>query len=195
MELTDLLLQLKQVESEMQETKDTLAPINEVINGYTETITGVRNEAASEVAGIRLKMQEAIEKIQQDAYAAIAAAETASQELKNSKWDMQTLLRKQERDAESLRRQIEQAKRINEAKAEWSTLEQRWDLLTAGAPWREWAKDHQIDGAKKITYEGRLILGDTMGLGKTLTSLIAIDMIEAATKDASPEFPVEFGVK
>jgi hypothetical protein len=65
--------------------------------------------------------------------------------------------------------------------------------MTMGAPWREWAKDHQIGGAKKITYEGRMILGDTMGLGKTLTSLIAIDMIEAATKDASPENPVQFG--
>jgi SNF2 family DNA or RNA helicase len=55
----------------------------------------------------------------------------------------------------------------------------RFDLATAGAPWREWAMQHQIDGAHALASAERGILGDKMGLGKTLTALMTIDMLQA----------------
>lgn len=53
------------------------------------------------------------------------------------------------------------------------------DLDTAGRPWREFAYDHQIIGAKRLAFVKRGFLGDKMGLGKTLTSLIYADMVNA----------------
>lgn len=50
---------------------------------------------------------------------------------------------------------------------------------TLGAPWREWAFDHQIDGATRAATATRCILGDKRGLGKTLTSIIWMDMVGA----------------
>ncbi|MGH9057911.1 MAG: DEAD/DEAH box helicase [Acidimicrobiales bacterium] len=64
--------------------------------------------------------------------------------------------------------------------AEISARSQEFDTLTANMPWREWAFDHQITGAKEIALgNGRVILGDKRGLGKTLTSLIACDMLKS----------------
>jgi SNF2 family DNA or RNA helicase len=53
------------------------------------------------------------------------------------------------------------------------------DIMTASAPWREWAFDHQIDGAKRAAVAHRAVLGDKTGLGKTLTSIIYMDMVKA----------------
>lgn len=175
------------------EVKTTLAPINDQIVETERSIRDDRKETAEENY-----------RIQQEAQRAVAENERLMQErnakryeemstLQESKFDLSRKLREAERMAESLQRQLDQARRAELAQAEWATLEKRWDQLTMGAPWREWAKDHQLEGGRKITYEGRMILGDTMGLGKTLTSLIAIDMIQAATKDASPDNPIEFG--
>ena len=175
------------------EVKTTLAPINDQIVETERSIRDDRKETAEENY-----------RIQQEAQRAVAENERLMQErnakryeemstLQESKFDLSRKLREAERMAESLQRQLDQARRAELAQAEWATLEKRWDLLTMGAPWREWAKGHQLEGGRKITYEGRMILGDTMGLGKTLTSLIAIDMIQAATKDASPDNPIEFG--
>ena len=68
-------------------------------------------------------------------------------------------------------------------------LHRRWDKATLRAPWREWAKDHQIQAGHFITENRRVILADPMGLGKTLSSIIACDMLEGATREASKEFP------
>lgn len=83
----------------------------------------------------------------------------------------------------------EKADTAQKLQDEFATLEARWDLETIGAPWREWAKDHQLTGAKKIVAARNIIVADGMGLGKTLQSLIAMDMVQAATKHASPSSP------
>lgn len=78
-----------------------------------------------------------------------------------------------------------------------SELGDKFDQITAGAPWREWAYSHQISGAKHIAATKRVILGDKRGLGKTLTSLIAMDMLQAkktiifTPKDVSLNFEAE----
>jgi SNF2 family DNA or RNA helicase len=92
-------------------------------------------------------------------------------------------------EAESVARQAEQIKRAKKLTEDYLVLEKQWDNITIAAPWREWAKDHQIEAGQKITYFQKMILADTMGLGKTLASIIALDLIEAATREASVEWP------
>ena len=113
-----------------------------------------------------------------------------AREIKLQLWDDDKVLKELQREFESLERRWDNAqRRIKDAEA-YAATRDRLDRLTMGAPWREWAKDHQIDGGRKIAYRGRLLLGDTMGLGKTLTSVIAMDFIRAMTADADPEHPV-----
>lgn len=52
-----------------------------------------------------------------------------------------------------------------------------FDRITAMHTWREFAFEHQINGAKRLASAKRGILGDKRGLGKSLTSLIWADMI------------------
>jgi predicted nuclease with TOPRIM domain len=146
-----------------------------------------------EIWELRQKMEAEFQRMREECQAKTSGMLEEAASLTNPMWEARLEAQKAQAELESLQRQLDQAKRANIAAAEFATLENRWDLMTAGAPWREWAKDHQIGGAKKAVYEGRLILGDTMGLGKTLTSVIFCDMIRAATKDAAPDNPVDFG--
>lgn len=188
-EAKSLELQLAELMQAIGEVKETIAPINDSIKAIDTKVREDRTAVAEE----NYALQQQIYKNNTDLAERSAEAMAQRSLLDEQAFDLKRKLREAERMAESLQRQIDQQRRAELAQAEWATLEKRWDQLTMGAPWREWAKDHQLDGARKITYEGRMILGDTMGLGKTLTSLVALDMIEAATKDASPDNPVEFG--
>ena len=160
-------------------------------NSIKEKVTNIRKEFADKI----YELQKMIQTLNEERDANTTDLEKKYNELYESVWDAQREQNKAQRELDALQLRLDQAKRVELKKNEFLMLEDRWDKMTMGAPWREWAKDHQISGAKKITYEGRLILGDTMGLGKTLTSLIAIDMIEAATKNASEDNPIQFGAE
>jgi chromosome segregation ATPase len=187
--LEDMLVQIAQLNKQIEEAKAAIDPLTDHLLKIDAEVTEVRNASAEEIWELQLQIHKVEEQRDED----LRKKYEERAQVNEQKFDLKRLADQAQREAESLQRQIDQMRRAELAKAEWSTLEQRWDQMTMGAPWREWAKDHQLSGAKKITYEGRLILADTMGLGKTLTSLVAIDMIEAATKDASPDNPVTFG--
>lgn len=75
-----------------------------------------------------------------------------------------------------------EAHRVTQEAALWSKYEAKakiLDIMTSDAPWRVDAKIHQLEGAKQLAIAGRAILGDKMGLGKTLSSIIWLDMVEA----------------
>lgn len=80
---------------------------------------------------------------------------------------------------------------------EYTKFSDELDRDTAGRPWREWAKPHQVYGAKQLAVAKRGLLGDKRGLGKTLTSLIYMDMVKArktlifTPKDVSENFASE----
>jgi SNF2 family DNA or RNA helicase len=94
------------------------------------------------------------------------------------------------RELESLERKWDLAQRKIKDAERYLSMQERLDKLTVGAPWREWAKDHQIDGARRIAHRGKLLLGDTMGLGKTLTAIAAMDMIRAMTAEVDEDHPL-----
>lgn len=54
-----------------------------------------------------------------------------------------------------------------------------FDKITQQHKWREFAFSHQLEGARRLASARRGILGDKRGLGKTLTSLIWADMLDA----------------
>ena len=177
------------LEMDLEAARKTQAEIHSTRAALKESVQAENDITANRVYEMRV----AIQKFEQERREAVASITAAHADMADAEFDARREVRKQQDLFDSMQRQIDQKRRAELVSAEWQTLEKRWDTLTMGAPWREWAKDHQLSGARKITYEGRMILADTMGLGKTLTSLIAIDMIEAATKDASPDNPVEFG--
>lgn len=183
--LMDAMLKEIELESARQAFNKVRAEKEEVNDG----IRAVQQESAEIIQDLRIKMREE----QERADAIVRAEKERLAEIEGRRWDAQLEAKRLEREYESLQRQIDQARRAALKTGEWKALEARWDAMTMGAPWREWAKDHQITGGKKCTYEGRIILADTMGLGKTLTSLVTIDMIQAATKDAREDNPIEFG--
>jgi len=116
-----------------------------------------------------------------------------------------------EREQASLRNELREqekalatAQRLQLVKDEQARLQKEFeeksaelDSLTASAQWREFAFDHQIIGGKKLALAKRGILGDKRGLGKTLTSLIFLDMAKSrkilvvAPNDVVPQFEDE----
>lgn len=117
-------------------------------------------------------------------------------EIDNKKYQAYIQVNYAKAEEKELEQKLAQMKAAEEAEAKRkereavnAELTARFDQLTMSAKWREWAKDHQIEAGKKITEDMKVILADPMGLGKTLSAIIAIEMIERATKDASPEFP------
>jgi SNF2 family DNA or RNA helicase len=56
---------------------------------------------------------------------------------------------------------------------------EEFDKITQHYRWREFAFNHQLDGARRLASAKRGILGDKRGLGKSLTSLIWADMVGA----------------
>ncbi|MFE1915005.1 DEAD/DEAH box helicase [Streptomyces anandii] len=120
---------------------------------------------------------------------------------RQAKQDQQDLLRKQARLDQAA---MAQAKRRLETfmseKAIQENLKTQWaefDKITSTYKWREFAFNHQIEGAKRLASAKRGILGDKRGLGKSLTSLIWADMIGAkkilvfAPKDVLENFKRE----
>jgi SNF2 family DNA or RNA helicase len=110
-------------------------------------------------------------------------------EVEELTWQSRAKMLQFKRDKESMERRYVEMHKAKAIQAQFATLEARWDKLTMGAKWREWAKDHQLEAARRITRSNKMILADTMGLGKTLSSIVALDLIKAATKDATPESP------
>src|SRR6478735_4883598 len=95
-------------------------------------------------------------------------------------WDLRAAKRQAERDVQIAEQKLRDALAFLQQQAKYASDAELFAQRTAGAPWREWAKDYQIEGARLLaSADGKGILGDKMGLGKTLTSQILMDMIGA----------------
>ena len=94
-------------------------------------------------------------------------------------WESRKKMREVEREINKANDRLTQAIENKKQREELEKLSEELDRLTAGLPWREWAFPHQITGAKQLAVQKRAILADTMGLGKSLTSIIYMDMVQA----------------
>ena len=162
------------------------------LNGILENVSKIKSEYDESSA----QLEETIKQYQ--------AAEKLLQKLHAQKYDLQ---RKVQADRLALRqaeKEAARAERLRAAQEEKMRLRREFeeraahlDSLTASAKWREFAFDHQISGGKRLAVAKRGILADKRGLGKTLTSLIYLDMVGAkrilvlAPNDVVPQFEDE----
>ena len=168
-------------DSDLAEMRASIGELRKSMELFMESLAPLQ-EAKAALEGEKRKAQEEYNE-------RMTAIRTKGMEIDEQVFKARQQSRELSRQIESYERKYDDARRAKIAQAEFATLEKRWDILTAGAPWREWAKDHQIEAARRITLRNKMILADTMGLGKTLSSIAALDMIKAATKDATPDSP------
>lgn len=170
----ELKKQFESLQAQVEELLNSIAPLQEAKKKSKDEEQAAYVEYQNKVAEIRTKNSGLDEKIYEI----------------NS---MARLFTQQAREAErAYKLALEEQNKLNlEAArlAELAVLEEKWDQLTASAPWRPNAKTYQVEGAHYLTENRKVILADTMGLGKTLTSIIACDMVEAATRHADPQNP------
>lgn len=120
-----------------------------------------------------------IEELRRSVTAQIRLLDEKRQDIEASLFDARRKQRELERQIQSAENRLRQALENERIKKEYQDNSIAFDKLTAGFRWREFALQHQIEGAKHLATAKRAILGDKMGLGKTLTSLIACDMLQA----------------
>lgn len=131
-------------------------------------------------------------------------AERLYQQLKREQNSLIDQKRQDIQDLRRLEKDAARALRLKEAEEKRKALLEKYneeaaklDELTATATWREFAFEHQITGGKRLAIANRGILGDKRGLGKTLTSLIYLDMAQSkkilviAPNDVVPQFEEE----
>lgn len=90
-----------------------------------------------------------------------------------------TLILKAKTEAQRAERFLEAKTKRDQLKARFDIVSAELDEVTKNAPWRNFAFKHQIDGGKRLAVAKRGILADKRGLGKTLTSLVWLDMVKA----------------
>lgn len=90
-------------------------------------------------------------------------------------------LRGKLRDAETEMLKVEQEAKVAEENRkiadEFKRQIAELDEIMMQYSWFEKAKAHQIDGARKLAVAKKAVLGDERGLGKTLTSIAACDLV------------------
>lgn len=98
-----------------------------------------------------------------------------------------------------LRRELERKKMQELANREFKEAAQRFLDEAINRPWYNSALQHQTIGAQSLAFAKRGFLGDYMGLGKTLTSIIWADFVKAhrvlvlAPKETCNSFVKELG--
>lgn len=141
-----------------------------------------------------IKAKKAIEKekarIREEANQKLLALNAEKIKIDEAMFDARRKLQDNKIKAEQLQRNVDQLRRQRIAEQKFEMLETRWNNVIQSSSWSQLIKDHQIVGAKRIATQKRLILADTMGLGKTLTAIASWDLIQGLTKEASKDNPL-----
>lgn len=151
----------------------------------TEVLSTKEQLAANEVAAHELRekkkeLQAAKEQLQREYGAKLAEIMDALNPIDTQLFDLTRERRRIERDMQGAEQRLRDALAFMKQQEQYKDNIVEFDKRSAGAFWREHAKDYQIDGARAIANaNGCAILADKMGLGKTLTSQAALDMMGA----------------
>lgn len=176
--LESLQEQLAAANAKYEQAKEVLAPVQDEEVTLNSAEYQLQQEFKERMAKIQEAKQALFEKKKQlnsDANWAQSSINALQQKIESIK------------AAEAAKKAAEEAK--EHAAKEYAALEARFDQATISAPWREWAKDHQISAGHKIAQDRYVILADPMGLGKTLSSIITTEMAEKSTKHVTPDEP------
>jgi len=172
------------MEINIDELED-LTKIEELIKSYRERV----NESLSRKSEINKQLESVKRELTRIQISLRSVDEELEADRNNAR-----LLEKRQIQLARQKAQEEERKRLAE---EFEEASKEFDELTATAFWREFAYSFQIEGAKRLAVAKRGILGDKRGLGKTLTSIIWMDMLQAkkilviAINDVAPQFAAE----
>lgn len=169
--VTETAKLLSELEAKKAQVLENVAPIDAASAALEADIERIKMEAEQKIRSLAIERR----KFEEERRKGMSEAERLALEIERA----QAHLRTQQAAAQ--------------AEADALLLEARWDALTASAYWREWAKDHQLEAGRRICYNKRMILADTMGTGKTLSAIVACDMIKADTADRSDTFEKKVG--
>ncbi len=179
------------LEEQLASIEANLAQLHKVTGPIEEEIELLSDDHKAEVAAFNAKIAAIKEEYESKKDFFISKINAHRESMRKIKDKERELEYKQKQIKELQQKKIDDAMAIANA----ALVDARWAKLVAGAPWREWAKDHQIKGGRQWAEYPGMILADEMGLGKTLTSIIGLDMIRAATADARPDNPYNATLK
>lgn len=140
----------------------------DVITGALSTYDNREKELKAAIDLIRAEMQAKIDAMREEMH-----------QIQVESYDLRKAYREATRNVEQLQRLFRQALDNELASERFVSEAIRFDELTNDLYWRKFAFEHQVEGAKYLAANNRVILGDKMGLGKSLTSLIACDMLQS----------------
>ena len=172
--------QLSIIEGNLSKLEEFSGPLDTEINHIQDDWQLKNQEFLNRMAAIKKEQEE----YRQGMIANLATKRDMLRKIRDKKLELQARQEKVKQAAEDNAKQVMAA-------ANAAILEERWKSTMIAAPWREWAKDHQLKGARQWAEYKRMICADEMGLGKTLLAIIGTDLIKAATSTASPTNPYQ----
>jgi SNF2 family DNA or RNA helicase len=110
--------------------------------------------------------------------AALAECKRKQREIEAERYKMRADIRKAEREKDEAEFKMEETlrlRRLEQQKAD-AFNQMVADAREAKYAWVDIAMDHQWEGAMSIAHYGSAVLGDEMGTGKTLTSIMSWDL-------------------
>jgi SNF2 family DNA or RNA helicase len=142
-------------------------------------------KAAVEAANQREEEARAKFQAVKDEYAAM---EEMMRVMRQKFADANTEYREVANDKHAAQRKLTEAEFIAQEEAKEAEIQKEKRVLVEGyrkkveeldPAWRNGAYDHQWEGATTLALHGSALLGDEMGLGKSLTALMVLDFIDA----------------
>lgn len=112
---------------------------------------------------------------------ALQAVQRRKREIERQRYQREVELKEKQRKADAAKLKLEEAKRakyLEEQKAQ-SFETMIAEARAANYVWVEYAKPHQWEGALSLAHYGSAILADDTGLGKTLTTIMSLDLKKA----------------
>lgn len=112
-----------------------------------------------------------------DHYSAINKLEASERVIENKAWEFKKKMQDLEQTISQQEKAAAVAEKNEKARQEFLRLSAQFDEAITAFHWGKDIKAYQTEGAKKLAIAKRAILGDKRGLGKTLTSIAAADLV------------------
>lgn len=159
----------------------------ENVDPTIEELEAMYNDTQSEFdtffKGIETDKSELVELLNEEKklMEALQAVQRRKREIERQRYQREVELKEKQRKADAAKLKLEEAKRakyLEEQKAQ-SFETMIAEARAANYVWCEYAKPHQWEGALSLAHYGSAILADDTGLGKTLTTIMSLDLKKA----------------
>lgn len=150
--------------------RDRIADLTDVIE-WLKTFLDYDKDEMEALEAMRRSLQEVLDEIRRK-----------TQRIADSQRLVKQTINPYTRSLEQCQREWVRLMAELEAQQRERAQREQLEMLVQNAPWRERALKHQWEGAYRLSSVERGILGDKPGLGKTLQSIMTVDMLKALGK-------------